>query len=62
MLIINNVIRVNKKYYPQTLLEQCKYTIRKNKMDNLINDDLDLSSSDESDNESDGESDNKTDN
>ena len=62
MLIINNVIRVNKKYYPQTLLEECKYTIRKNKMDNLINDDLDLSSSDESDNESDGESDNKTDN
>ena len=62
MLIINNVIRVNKKYYPQTLLEECKYTIRKNKMDNLINDDLDLSSSDESDTESDSESDNETDN
>ena len=52
MLIINNV-RVNKKYYPQTLLEECKDVIRKNKMENLINDDLDLSSSDESDNESD---------
>ena len=27
--------KVNKKYYPQTLLEECKYAIRKNKMDNL---------------------------
>ena len=56
------VIRVNKKYYQQTLLEECIYVIRKNKMENLINDDLDLSSSDESDNESDDESDNETDN
>ena len=31
-------------------------------MENLINDDLDLSSSDECDNESDNESDNETDN
>ena len=45
-----------KKYYPQTLLEECKYVIRKNKMQNFIIDDLDLSSSDESDNESDNES------
>ena len=40
MLIINNFIRVNKKYYPQTLLEGCKHVIRKNKMENLINNDL----------------------
>ena len=59
--ILDNVIRVNKKYYPQTLLEECKYVIRKNKMENLINDNLDLSSSDESDNETDNESDNETD-
>ena len=49
--MLDSVIRVNKKYYPQTPLEGCKYVIRKNKMENLINDDLD--SSDESDNESD---------
>ena len=60
--MLDSVIRVNKKYYPQTLLEECKYLIRKNKMENLINDDLDLSSSDESDSESDNESDNETDN
>ena len=59
--MLDNVIRVNKKYYPQTLLEECKYVIRKNKMENLINDNLDLSSSGESDNETDNESDNETD-
>ena len=49
--MIDSVIRVNKKYYPQTLSEECIYVIGKNKMKSLINDDLDLSSSDESDNE-----------
>ena len=60
--MLDSVIRVNKNYYPQTLLEEYKYVIRKNKMENLINDDLDLSSSDESDSESDNGSDNETDN
>ena len=38
--MLDSVIRANKKYYPQTLLE-CKYETKKNKMENLINDDLD---------------------
>ena len=59
--MLDSVIRGNKKYYSQTLLEEGKYVIRKNKMENLINDDLDLSSSDESDNESDNETDNEID-
>ena len=62
LIMLDSVIRVNKKYYPQTLLKECKYVIRKNKMDNLINDDLDLKSSDESDNESDNVTDKETDN
>ena len=63
LIMLDSVIRVNKKFYPQTLLEECKYVIRKNKMENLINNDLSLSSSDVynesiySDNESDNESD-----
>ena len=57
LMLLDSVIRANKKFYPQTLLEECKYVIRKNKMENLINNDLSLSSSDESDNESDNESD-----
>ena len=34
-----------KKYYPQTLQEEYKYEIKNNKMENLIHDDLDTSSS-----------------
>ena len=60
--MLDSVIRVNKNYYPQTLLEECKYEIKKTKMENLINGDLDLSSSDESDYESENEIDNKSDN
>ena len=55
LLMLHSVIRINKNYYPQTLLEECKYEIKKNRMEDLINDDLDLSSSD---NESDNRSDN----
>ena len=62
LIMLDSVIRVNKKYYPQTLLEEWKYMIKRNKVENLINDDLDLSSSEnephnESDNGSDSESD-----
>ena len=46
LIMLDSVIRVNKMYYPQILLEECKYVIRKNKMENLINNDLNLSSSD----------------
>ena len=55
--MLDSVIRVNKKYYLQTLFKECKYVIKNNKMENLINDDLD-----ESDNESDNESDSESDN
>ena len=65
--MLDSVIRVNKKYYPQTLLEECKYQIKKIKMENLINNDLKPSLSDnetdsDSDNTTDNESDNETDN
>ena len=53
LIMLDSVIRANKKYYQQTLLEECKYVIKKNKMENLINDGIHLSPSDESDNESD---------
>ena len=56
LIILRSVIRVNKKYYPQTLSEECKYEIIKTKMENLINGDLGLSSSDdETENESDND-------
>ena len=48
---------MGKKYYPQTLLEECKYKLTNKKVEYLITDDLDSSS--ESDSESDGEFGNK---
>ena len=62
LIMLDSVIRANKKFYPQTQLEECKYVIKKNKMENLINNNLSLSSSDESDSEDDNESDNESDN
>ena len=56
--MLDSAITANKKYYPQTLLEDCKYEITKKKMENLINDDLHTSLSDnEFDNGSDDETD-----
>ena len=61
--MLDSVIRVSKKYYPQTLLEECKYKIKKTKMKNLINDDLHRSSSDnDTDNKSDNQYDNESEN
>ena len=51
--MLDSVIKANKKYYPQTLLEECKYEIKGNK--NKSNDDLDPSSSDKSENEFDND-------
>ena len=56
IIMLDSVIKAKKKYYPQTLLEECKYEQEKIKMENLIDDDLEKSSSDESDNEADNDS------
>ena len=48
---------MGKMYYPQTLLEECKYKLTKKKIEDLITDDFDSSS--ESDSKSDSESGNE---
>ena len=58
IIMLDSVIKAKKKYYPQTLLEECKYEQEKIKMENLIDDDLKKSLSDEYDSESDDEKDN----
>ena len=40
LIVLDSFIRVNKKYYPQTLLEECKYKIKKTERYNFINDEL----------------------
>ena len=46
IIMINSFIKANKKYYPQTLLEECKYTQVKIKIENYINKDLEDSDTD----------------
>ena len=58
--MINSVIKANKKYYPQTLLEECKYTQVKIKIENYINKDLEDSDTDsDSNNETEPDIDNE---
>ena len=44
--MIDSVSKANKKYYPQTLLEECKYIQEKIKTENYINEDFEKSESD----------------
>ena len=59
VIMLDSVIKAKKKYYPQTLLEECKYEQKRIKTENLIDDNLEKSLSDSDYNdetESDGES------
>ena len=56
--MLDSVIKAKKKYYPQTLLEECKYEQERIKIENLIDDDLEKSESDESDSETESDNDN----
>ena len=58
--MLDSVIKANKKYHSQTLLEECKYVQGKTKIENLIDDDLEKSESD-SDPNDETESDNDND-
>ena len=44
--MIDSVIKGNKKYYPQTLLEKCKCIQENIKIENYVNEDLENSESD----------------
>ena len=57
IIMIDSVIKANKKYYPQTFLEECKYMQEKIKIKNYINEDLENS---DSDGESDSDCNNET--
>ena len=59
IIMLDSVIKAEKRCYPQTLLEECKYEQENIKMENLIDDDLEKSLSDESDIESDNDEYNK---
>ena len=63
LIMLDSVVKVGKKYYLQVFLEECKCVRRKNKLVNYINDDIEITSSDENDefySESDSDSNNKS--
>ena len=60
--MLDFAIKAKKKYYPQTLLEECKYEAKKIKMESLIDDDLEKRSSDDFGSESDNDSNDDKDN
>ena len=60
IIMIDSVIKANKKYYPQTFLEECKYIQEKKKIENYINEYLENSESDsDSNNETESDIDNE---
>ena len=44
LISLDSVIQMGKKYYPQTLLEECKYKLAKKQIEDLITNDFDSSS------------------
>ena len=51
IIMLDSVIKAKKKYYSQTLLQECKYEQERIKIEKLINNDLEKNESDESDSE-----------
>ena len=51
IIMLDSVIKPKKKYYPQTLFEECKYEQERIKIENLIDDDLEKNEYDASDND-----------
>ena len=51
IIMLDSVIKANKKYYPQTLSQECKYTQEKIKTEKNIDDDLEKSESDSDSND-----------
>ena len=51
IIMLDSVIKANKKYYPQKFLEECKYVPEKVKIENHIDDDLKKSESDSNSND-----------
>ena len=58
VIMLDSVIKAKKRYYPQAILEECKYEQKRIKIDKLTYDDLEKSESGESDTETESDIDN----
>ena len=52
LISLDSIIKFNKKYYPQALLQECVYKLLNKKVENIITN-IDLDSNSKSENESD---------
>ena len=59
IIMLDSVIRTNKKYYPLTYLEECKYMQESIKTENYIDEELKSESDNDTDNNADTDTDNK---
>ena len=51
VIMLDSIIKANKKYYPQKFLEECKYVQEKIKIESHIDEDLEKSESDSDSND-----------
>ena len=54
LISLDSIIKINKKYYPQTRLQECVYKLINKKVENIVTN-IDLDSNSESDKELDYE-------
>ena len=47
LILLDSINNVDKKYHPQIFLKECKYTIKKQKIMDTINEELKLNESDD---------------
>ena len=58
VILLDSLVKIDNDYYPQIFVEECKYAVKKKKIMNTINEELNL---DESDDESDNDKSNESD-
>ena len=56
-ITIDSIMRMDKKYFPQVYLEECKYKIKKIEMPRFVNTELDSDSGSEAEAEAESEND-----
>ena len=49
VILLDSIINVDEKYYPQIFLGECKYAVKKKKTINSINEEMNLDECNESD-------------
>ena len=47
LILVDSVFKIDKNYYSQVFLGDCKYVVKENKMSKFINNELEISSDEE---------------